>query len=161
MRMYWTLIAGLAVVLPAPGHAQQQTGLATVAEAMGAASLNSIEFTGSGFVFSFGQAYEPGERWPRFIQRSYSAAINYQTPGMRLIQVRSQGEHPPRGGGAQAVGADQRTVQVVSGKFAWQEAGNQAVPNPGAVEERLHQLWATPPGVIKAAMANVARVARA
>jgi hypothetical protein len=78
--MCWTLVAGLAVVLSAPGHAQQRTGLAAAADAMGAASLNSIEFTGSGNVFSFGQAYEPGERWPRFIQRTYSAAINYQTP---------------------------------------------------------------------------------
>jgi glyoxylase-like metal-dependent hydrolase (beta-lactamase superfamily II) len=158
MRIYWTLVAGLALVLPAPGHAQQRTGIAAAAEAMGAASLNSIEFTGSGYVFSFGQAYEPGERWPRFIQRTYSAAINYQTPAMRLIQVRSQGEHPPRGGGAQAVGADQRTVSVVSGKFAWQEAGAQATPNPAAVGDRLHQLWATPHGVIKAAMANAARL---
>src|SRR5215813_10768862 len=158
MRMYWTLIAGWAVVLPAPGHAQQQTGLATVAEAMGAASLNSIEFTGSGFVFSFGQAYEPGERWPRFIQRVYSAAVNYQTPAMRLIQVRSQGEHPPRGGGAQPVAADQRTVQIVSDKFAWQEAGAQAAPNAAAVGERLHRLWATPHGIIKAALANAGKV---
>ena len=63
MRMYWTLVAGLAVVLSAPSHAQQRTGLAAAAEAMGAASLNSIEFTGSGNVFSFGQAFEPGERW--------------------------------------------------------------------------------------------------
>jgi glyoxylase-like metal-dependent hydrolase (beta-lactamase superfamily II) len=158
MRMYWTLVAGLAVVLSAPGHAQQRTGLAAAADATGAASLNSIEFTGSGNVFSFGQAYEPGERWPRFIQRTYSAAISYQTPAMRLVQVRSQGEHPPRGGGAQAVGADQRTVSVVSGKFAWQEAGAQATPNPGAAGDRLYQLWATPHGVIKAAMANAARV---
>jgi glyoxylase-like metal-dependent hydrolase (beta-lactamase superfamily II) len=158
MRMYWTLVAGLAVVLSAPSHAQQRTGLAAAADAMGAASLNSIEFTGSGNVFSFGQAYEPGERWPHFIQRTYSAAINYQTPAMRLVQVRSQGEHPPRGGGAQAVGADQRTVSVVSGKFAWQEAGSQATPNPGAAGDRLYQLWATPHGVIKAAMANAARV---
>jgi glyoxylase-like metal-dependent hydrolase (beta-lactamase superfamily II) len=158
MRMYWTLVAGLAVVLSAPSHAQQRTGLAAAADAMGAASLNSIEFTGSGNVFSFGQAYEPGERWPRFIQRTYSAAINYQTPAMRVVQVRSQGEHPPRGGGAQAVGADQRTVSVVGGKLAWQEAGSQATPNPGAAEDRLYQLWATPHGVIKAAMANSARV---
>src|SRR5712691_11010162 len=97
MRMYWTLVAGLAVVLPAPGHAQQRTGLAAAAEAMGAASLNSIEFTGSGNVFSFGQAFEPGERWPRFVQRVYNAGINYQAPAMAVIQVRSQGEHPPRG----------------------------------------------------------------
>ena len=74
-------------------HAQQDR-LAAAAGAMGAASLNSIEYTGSGTVFGFGQAYEPGERWPRFVQRTYNAAINYQTPGMRLIQVRSQGEHP-------------------------------------------------------------------
>ncbi len=158
MRMYWTLVAGLAVVLSASSHAQQRTGLAAAADAMGAASLNSIEFTGSGNVFSFGQAFEPGERWPRFIQRTHSAAINYQTPAMRLVQVRSQGEHPPRGGGAQAVGADQRTVSVVSGKFAWQEAGAQATPNPGAAGDRLYQLWATPHGVIKAAIANSARV---
>ena len=160
MRMYWTVVAGLAVVLPAPGHAQQQTGLATAAEAMGAANLNSIEFTGSGFVFSFGQPYEPGERWPRFIQRTYSAAINYQTSAMRLVQVRSQGEHPPRGGGAQAVGADQRTVSAVSGKFAWQETDNQATPNNGAALERLRQVWATPHGVIKAATANAGKVNR-
>ena len=114
-------------------QAEAQTNrLAAVADAMGATNLNSIEYKGSGLVFSFGQAYEPGERWPRFIQRVYDASINYQTPAMRLVQVRSQGEHPPRGGGAQAVAADQRTVQVVSGKFAWQEAGNQAVPNAAA-----------------------------
>src|SRR5215471_8695605 len=77
---------------------------------------------------------------------------------MRIVQVRSQGEHPPRGGGAQAVGADQRTVSVVGGKFAWKEAGAQATPNPGAAGDRLYQLWATPHGVIKAAMANSARV---
>lgn len=158
MRMYWMLIGGIAVVLSTPGFAQQRNGLAAAADAMGATSLNSIEFTGSGSVFSFGQAFEPGERWPRFIQRTYSAAINYQAPAMRIVQVRSQGEHPPRGGGAQAVAADQRTVSVVSGKFAWQEGGNQATPNPGAVGDRLHQLWATPHGVIKAAMANAGKV---
>jgi glyoxylase-like metal-dependent hydrolase (beta-lactamase superfamily II) len=125
---------------------------------MGATSLNSIAYTGSGDVFNFGQAFEPGERWPRFIQRVYGAEINYQTATMRLVQVRSQGEHPPRGGGAQPVAADQRTVQVVSGKFAWQEAGAQAAPNPGAVEERVHRLWATPHGVIKAALANGGKV---
>jgi glyoxylase-like metal-dependent hydrolase (beta-lactamase superfamily II) len=157
MRLYRTLIAGLAVMLCAPGHAQQSK-LAAAAEAMGAANLKAIAFTGSGSVFSFGQAFEPGERWPRFIQRTYNAAINYETPAMRVVQVRSQGEHPPRGGGAQAVAADQRTVLAVSGKIAWQEAGNQAVPNNGAAGDRLRQLWATPHGVIKAALANAAQI---
>src|ERR1700730_9868568 len=113
MRMHWTVIAGLARVVATPSHAQQGTGLASVAYAMGATSLSSIEYTGSGSVFNFGQAYEPGGRWPRFAQRRYTAAINYQTPGMRLTQVRSQGEYPPRGGGAQPVGGAQPTAQAV------------------------------------------------
>jgi glyoxylase-like metal-dependent hydrolase (beta-lactamase superfamily II) len=158
MKLRLAIVAGLALGFMAQTFmykAEAQTNrLAAVADAMGAANLNSIEYKGSGLVFSFGQAYEPGERWPRFIQRVYDASINYQTPAMRLVQVRSQGEHPPRGGGAQAVAADQRTVQVVNGKFAWQEAGNQAAPNAPAAEERLQRLWATPQGVIKAALAH-------
>lgn len=160
MRMHWAFIAGLAglaVALTTQSEAQTNR-LTAAAEAMGATSLNAIQYTGSGSVFGFGQAYEPGGAWPRFVQRTYSAAINYQTPGMRLIQVRSQGEHPPRGGAAQPVAADQRTVQVVSGKFAWQEGGAQPAPNNAAAEDRLLQLWASPHGVIKAALANAGKV---
>jgi len=157
MRIHWMAIAGMAVMLSTASHAQTNR-LAAVAEAMGATTLNTIQFTGSGNVFSFGQAFEPGERWPRFIQRVYNAGINYQAPAMAVVQVRSQGEHPPRGGGAQAVGADQSTISVVSGNFAWQQAGNLTIPNPAAVDDRLHQLWATPHGVIKAALANAGRV---
>ncbi len=153
MKTRLAIIAGLVALWATPGEAQTSR-LTAVADAMGATSLNSIAYKGSGLVFNFGQAYEPGERWPRFIQRVYDASINYQTPAMRLVQVRSQGEHPPRGGGAQAVAADQRTVQVVSGTFAWQEAGSGAVPNRAAVEERLQRLWSTPQGVVKAALAH-------
>ena len=156
MKMHWTLIAGLAVVLATPSLAQNR--LEQAAAAMGATSLNSIQYTGSGNVYSFGQGFEPGERFPLFIQRTYNAAINYQTPAMRLIQVRSQGERPPRGGGQQALAGDQRAVAVVSGRFAWQEAGNQAAPNNGAAGERRRALWTTPHGVIKAAIANSGKV---
>jgi glyoxylase-like metal-dependent hydrolase (beta-lactamase superfamily II) len=72
---------------------------------------------------------------------------------MRLDMLRAQGENPPRGGGAQPFAVDQRTTQVVSGKFAWAEGGAQPAPNPGAVSDRLRQLWLTPHGVIKAALA--------
>ena len=120
--MVRTVMVVLALTtMASQSHAQEGGRLAAAASAMGAATLNSIEYTGSGQVFGFGQAYEPGERWPRFVQRSYTAAINYQTPGMRLTQVRAQGEHPPRGGAAQPVAGEQRTILVVSDKFAWQE----------------------------------------
>ena len=154
MRMLKAAIVGMAVAISILSCAQQKTGIAAVADAMGATNLNSIEYSGSGELFGFGQAFIPGERWPRFVQRSYDIAVNYQTPAMRMNTVRSQGEYPPRGGAAQPVGKDQRSIQVVSGKYAWSEGGAQPIANPGDVGDRLRQLWATPHGVIKAAMAN-------
>ena len=153
MRMLWVVVV-IAVAMSIAGCTQQRTGLAAVADAMGATNLNSIKYAGNGSVFGFGQAFVPGERWPRFVQRTYSVAINYQTPAMRLEAVRAQGETPPRGGAAQPVAGEQRTVQIVGGKYAWSEGDSQPVANPGAVSERLRQLWLTPHGVIKAAMAN-------
>src|SRR5438874_4091086 len=157
MRIHWTFIAGFAAMLATPSQAQQNR-LEQAAAAMGAANLNSIQYVGSGNVYSFGQGFEPGERFPRFIQGTYNASINCQTPAMRLIQVRSQGEIPPRGGGQQALAGDQRAVAVVSGRFACQEAANQAQPNNGAAADRRRALWATPHGVITAATANSGKV---
>src|SRR6266850_1480290 len=156
MRMLWGVIVG-TVVMAIPGCAQR-TVITEAANAMGARNLNSIQYTGSGTVFGFGQAFVPGERWPRFVQRTYKVDVNYQTPAMRLEAVRAQGENPPRGGAAQPVAGEQRTVQVVSGKYAWAEGGAQPVANPGAVSDRLRRLWLTPHGVIKAAIANGATV---
>ena len=157
MRVLQGAIAGAAVALTIAGCSQQQqarSGIEGVADAMGATNLNSIEYEGSGSLYGFGQAYLPGEEWPHFEQRSYVAQVNYQAPAMRLNTVRSQGEHPPRGGAAQPVAADQRTIAVVNGKYAWGEGGAQANPNNDAAGDRTRALWATPHGVIKAAIAN-------
>jgi len=156
MRIY--LAVGLLISLFSTQSYSENIRLAEVAKAMGVEKINSLEFVGSGSVFSFGQAFEPGERWPRFVQRSYRASMNYQTNSMRLSQVRSQGEHPPRGGGAQAVAADQETIQIVSDQYAWQEIDSKAIPNNGAAKERLRQLWISPQGVIKAAIRHSANI---
>src|SRR5262245_57425355 len=158
MRIFSVLLIGIAVVTLVAGCAGQRSGVAAVADAMGATNLNSIQYSGTGFVFGFGQAYAPGDPWPKFFQTAYNASVNYQTPAMRLEAVRSQAENPPHGGAAQPVAGQQRTVQVVSGKYAWAEGGQQPVPNPGAVSDRLRQLWLTPHGVVKAALTNKATI---
>jgi len=152
MRSISTLAVGIVLAVAIAG-CSRPTGVAAAAEAMGATNLNSIQFSGSGSNFAFGQAAAPGVRWPRFEVKTYDMAIDYQAPAMRLHMLRAQGENPPRGGGAQPFAVDQRTTQVVSGKFAWAEGGAQPAPNPGAVSDRLRQLWLTPHGVIKAALA--------
>jgi hypothetical protein len=72
--------------------------------------------------------------------------------------VRTQGENPPRGGGVQPVIGEQRQILLVSGTHAWNQAGENAVPAPAAAADRVLQLWITPHGVMKAAMAHNATV---
>jgi glyoxylase-like metal-dependent hydrolase (beta-lactamase superfamily II) len=153
MRTIHLSAAGLVLAVATAGCAQQPR-LEAAAETMGAGTLNSIQYSGNGTHYAFGQAYEPGQRWPRFVAKTYAVAIDYQASAMRLEMLRAQGEDPPRGGGAQPFAVEQRTIQVVNGKSAWTEGAQQAAPNPGAVDDRLRALWATPHGVIKAAMAS-------
>ncbi len=152
MRNIPTLVVGIALVVAIAGCTQQPTGVAAAAEAMGTANLNTIEYSGSGSHFAYGQAATPGERWPRFDAKTYAVAVDYQAPAMRLEMLRAQGEHPPHGGGAQPFASDQRTVQLVSGKQAWSEVGGKPVANPDAGSDRARQVWLTPHGVIKAAL---------
>jgi glyoxylase-like metal-dependent hydrolase (beta-lactamase superfamily II) len=156
MRILTALVAGLALVVAVSG-CSRPSGVAAAADAMGATNLNSIQFSGSGTNYAFGQAYTPGGAWPRFEVKTYTAAVDYKTPAMRLEMLRAQGEHPPKGGGAQPFATDQRTIQVVSGQSAWSEGGAQPAPNRGAESERLRQIWLTPHGVVKAAVASGAQ----
>jgi glyoxylase-like metal-dependent hydrolase (beta-lactamase superfamily II) len=156
MRILTALVAGLALVVAVSG-CSRPSGVAAAADAMGATNLNSIQFSGSGTNYAYGQAYTPGGPWPRFEVKTYTAAVDYQTPAMRLEMLRAQGEHPPKGGGAQPFATDQRTIQVVSGQNAWSEGGAQPAPNRGAETERLRGIWLTPHGVVKAAVASGAQ----
>jgi len=153
MRSLTTAVLGLALAVAVSG-CSRPTGVAAAADAMGAATLNSIHFSGSGSQFPFGQAYTPGGAWPRFDANSYVVDVDYQAPAMKVDMVRAQGEHPPKGGGAQPFAVPQRTIQVVSGKSAWSEGGAQPAPNPDAVADRLRAIWLTPHGLVKAAMAG-------
>lgn len=105
----------------------------------------SIQYSGAGANYQFGQSVRPGGPWPKFIVRSYTAVIDYDTPSMRVELVRIQ-DHPDA--------LEQRQVQVVSGSHAWNVAGENTVAAPAAVGDRLSQLWATPHGFLKAAAAN-------
>jgi hypothetical protein len=102
------LVAVLALTVALAG-CSAKTGVAAAADAMGATNLNSIQFSGSGTNYAYGQAYTPNGPWPRFEVKNYIAAVDYQAPAMRLEMLRAQGEHPPKGGGAQPFATDQRT----------------------------------------------------
>jgi len=147
----------MCLLTPGLGHGQDaKKALAGVTKAMG--DVKSLQYTASGTLWQLGQSAYPGAPWPRFNIKSQTRAINYDTASMRDEVVRTQGENPPRGGGIQPIIGEQRQILLVSGTYAWNQAGENAVPAPAAAADRLQQLWLTPHGVMKAAIAHNATV---
>ena len=122
--------------------------------AMGGSALQSISFSGSGSGATFGQAYLAGSAWPKINYSSFSRTADYTNSAFREDAARTRAE--PNGGGAvPLMGAgEQRTSGFLLGATAWNMVGPAPVAAPVAVDGRTHDLWTTPHGVIKAALAN-------
>jgi glyoxylase-like metal-dependent hydrolase (beta-lactamase superfamily II) len=118
-------------------------------DAMGGAKLDTLRYVAEGTGYTFGQAFVPGTAWPRITVHSQIRTINYATGAMREEITLSRGE--PRGGGGYPLSGQQRNDQYVSGAFAWNQVGPAPVPGPRFSADRVHQLWITPHGVLKAA----------
>jgi glyoxylase-like metal-dependent hydrolase (beta-lactamase superfamily II) len=141
--------------------AKQEAGtLQAAAQALGTNELKSIEYSGTGKWYQFGQAPSPTLPWPAFDVSNFTATVNYETPAARVQMVRTQVVEPGR---ARPAPVPQRPVQVVSGTHAWNMApppgaapDAPAAPQPQleAVAERTMEIWATPQGFLKAAAAN-------
>ena len=107
--------------------------------------ISSLEYQGKGTMQVDGQ--------PCTLTK-YRVSTSYQTPGQRVQYSCTR-----------ANGQTYSAVEVVSGQTAWNEdiAGaeilpgkGKATPMPGAVQERLIRLWASPQGAPKAAIAAAA-----
>jgi glyoxylase-like metal-dependent hydrolase (beta-lactamase superfamily II) len=150
--------AGLraGVLLIAALSSAHAASLQEAAGALNLAGAQSIEFSGSGQWFQFGQAPAPGLAWPRFDVSAYTADINFDAASARVQITRSQSIEPGR---VRPAPVEQRVDQYVAGAKAWNlpTAANAAPqPQPAAAEERGAEIWATPHGFLKAALANQA-----
>ena len=152
---------GLLVALYVGACAPREPGtLQAATAALGASELKSIEYTGTGKWFQFGQAPNPTLPWPEFNLTSFTASVNYEAPAARVQMERIQVVEPNR---ARPVPVQQRAVQIVSGTYAWTMTAPPGSapgtapapqPQPAAVEERTMEIWTTPHGFLKAAAAN-------
>ncbi len=151
------LVVSMSVLLAAcanmPGESAS-TALQRANTAMGGAALKSISFAGTGTGATFGQAYLAGQAWPKITYSSFSRVADYENAAFREDAARTRAE--PNGGGAiplMGLG-EQRTTGLMRGASAWNMVGPAPVASPVAYDMRVHDLWTTPHGVIKAAMAN-------
>jgi glyoxylase-like metal-dependent hydrolase (beta-lactamase superfamily II) len=155
------LLAGPIILLASCATSPQQDAgavLARAAQATGAAQVNTLRYTAEGTGYTFGQAYKPGGAWPKITLHSVTRSIDYGSGTMREETVLSRAE--PLGGGGYPLAGQQRNEGFVSGELAWNVAGGNPTPAPRAVGDRMHQLWITPHGAIKAAMRSGAATAR-
>ena len=126
--------------------------------------MRSIQFSGWGSDYIFGQAYDGSSPWPRFNVPSITIGIDYTTNTLRDDRRRAQAENPPLGGGFQPLTGELRQIWALSGGYAWDITGQTVAPAAverdmrSAVEGRTTQIWLTPHGFIKAAQAGQAAV---
>jgi hypothetical protein len=111
--------------------------------------ISSLEYQGKGAIQVDGQ--------PCTLAK-YRVSTSYQTSGQRVQYTCTRPNGQTYSG-----------IEVVSGQYAWNEdiAGAEIVPGkgkaspmPGAVQERLTRLWASPQGAPKAAIAGIAPAAQ-
>jgi glyoxylase-like metal-dependent hydrolase (beta-lactamase superfamily II) len=152
----WAL--GFLASCAAPGGGSQDASavLEKANRAMGAATVKSIRFAGTGTGSTYGQAFQPNLQWPRLNYSSFSRLVDYDNAAMREEFARSRAE--PTGGGAVPLmgEGEQRVVALVRGDQAWNLIGPAPQPAPVALDTRIHDLWTSPHGVLKAAMKNKA-----
>ena len=139
--------AGLSSVEP-------RAALARADQAMGGANLKSIRFAGSGTAGVFGQAYQPGMAWPKMNLTSFVRVADYENAALRQDIAQNRAE-PTGGGAVPLIGTgEQRTTSLLRGTSAWNMVGPAPQPAALFVSGRVHDLWTSPHGVIKAALKN-------
>lgn len=150
-------LAGCATMEPP----QDATAVLEQAEkAMGGTQLKSVRFAGTGSGATFGQAYQPGMAWPKINYSAIARVADYENGAYREDAARSRAE--PNGGGAVPLmgTGEQRTTGMMRDGFAWNMVGPAPQPAARSLDERFHDLWTTPHGVLKAALRNKATMVR-
>jgi len=151
------LSVGLAMTLAA--CSEPAGTLPAASKALDAPNTASISFTGTGKWYQFGQAPVPNQAWPAFDISAYTQTVSYaDPPAARVEMTRLQVVDPNR---ARPAPVEQKVDQYMVGTLAWNAPPGGAVAQPGAVEERTVEIWATPHGFLRAAAAHEATVTAA
>ena len=139
-------LAALALATGVAVRAQDPNAvIAAASAAMGVDALKTVHYSSTGFDFALGQSYNPSSPWPKFINKSYTRAIDFQAPASRVDRVRLQGEDPPRGGGQQPVRGEQSQTQTI-------------IVNASTPWTQQLEIWMLPHGFLRAAAAHKATV---
>ena len=154
------VLAVVFLALTATKVDANNSDLQQIADALDVSTTKTFQFTANGKMWAVGQATSPMAANPRAYIKSFIRSYDFSAGAMRDELVRSQGEAPPSGGDFQPIEGDQRLIALVSGDLAWNESGKDMVPAPQDANERGHALAISPHGLVRAAFANNATIAK-
>lgn len=134
-------------------RAAASTILETAAKSLGVAHTQSLEFEATGRYYQFTQAPAPELPWPPFDVDGYIATLDYARSAVHAKYHRVQVQEP----GRQRPPSEQTMDQFSLNGMSW-----NLTPAPSAIPtnlaERNAELWASPQGFVKGALAHHARV---
>ncbi len=139
-RCLTVLAVFLWLLRPVPAQ-DAKAVIAAASTALGVNVLKTVQFSATGLDFALGQAPNPSSPWPKFIEKSYTRAINFESPASRVDRVRLQGENPPRGGGQQPIVGEQPQSQTI-------------VVGPDTPWVQQLEIWMMPHAFLRAAAAK-------
>ena len=139
--MFKRCLIGVALASISLSHPTAQDAKAVIgnaSKAIGVDVLKTVQYSATGLDFAIGQAPNPTSPWPKFTDKSYTRAINLETPASRMDRVRLQGENPPRGGGQQPIVGEQTQNQTI-------------IIGPATPWAQQLEIWMMPHGFLRAA----------
>jgi glyoxylase-like metal-dependent hydrolase (beta-lactamase superfamily II) len=127
--------------------------LDSAAKSLGVGRIQSIEYQAHGRYYQFTQAPAPDLPWPPFDVDGYAATLDFARSAVHAKYHRVQVPQP----GRLRPPAEQTMDQFALNGVSW-----NLTPAPSAMPtnlaERNAELWASPQGFVKAALAHKARV---
>jgi glyoxylase-like metal-dependent hydrolase (beta-lactamase superfamily II) len=159
------LLAALAIGRLA-GAEQPAGTLESAVQALGADHIESIEFSGTGKWYQFGQEPNPNAPPPEFEVTAYTASMDYDTASSHIQRATTEVVDPTRWRPVPQMAGErggEGAQEFVAGGVAWTQ-GAPGGPATGLApteisdaknaEERTMEIWATPQGFLRAAAAN-------
>jgi glyoxylase-like metal-dependent hydrolase (beta-lactamase superfamily II) len=123
------------------------------ARRLGIADIQSLEYEAHGRYWQFTQAPAPGAPWPPFDVDGYVATLDYARSAVHAKYHRVQVQEPGRARPHAEATQDQYALDGMSWNLT-----PAPLAMPANVAERNAELWASPQGFIKAALANDAKI---
>jgi len=167
MRKWITLALFAALATPLAAAENKPGTLEAATEALGADRIRSVEFSGTGYWYQFGQEPDPNAPPPQFAVTSYTASMDYNSATSHIQRVAHQLLDPTRWRPVPLVapgnGGGDGNQEFVAGGIAWilgapggpaTGLAATAITDAKNAEERTMEIWATPQGFLRAAAVN-------